>query len=161
MVIGDFDDGSIPGVTVGIYTPLIAVLFPEAANLYGSKPLSGFRAIRKGQDFGQLPNDFGVEAHLNIKLALAGVNSSICSLGFYVGRFLYKPHMGIEVSGAILDLAVSNGRLESAQRSAWERWVGDVVEHLTNYQGNVAERPSFEAELLRLAARPLPPVSKS
>jgi glucosyl-3-phosphoglycerate synthase len=156
MVIGDFDDGSLPGVTIGIYTPLIANLFPEAANRYGSKPLSGFRAIRKRQDLGQIPNDFGVEAHLNITLALAGANTSICPLGFYEGRFLYKPHMGIEVSSAILDLAVSSGRVEAAQRPTWEEWVSGVVEHLTGYQGNIAERPSIENELLRLAARPLP-----
>jgi glucosyl-3-phosphoglycerate synthase len=156
MLVGDFEDGSLPGVTLGIYKPLVASLFPEAADRYGSKPLSGFRIIRKGQDLGQIPNDFGVEAHLNITLALANAGTSTCSLGIYKGRFLYKSHMGLEVSNTILNLAVSSGRLDTACRPAWEGWVHDIVKHLTNYHGDLAARGSFESELCRLATRPLP-----
>ena len=156
MLVGDFEDGSLSGVTIGIYKPLVANLFPEATDRYGNKPLSGFRVIRKGQNLGQIPDDFGVEAHLNITLGLASASISICSLGTYEGRFLYKPLMGIEVSNAILNLAVSAGRLDAACRSAWEEWVNDIVEHLTNYHGDLAISVSFESELRRLASRPLP-----
>ena len=75
LILGDFEDKH-PGIlssTWGIYRPLVGRLFPEVKDEAVSKPLTGFRAVRSEwvSDVGALPDDFGVEARLNIDAWLA------------------------------------------------------------------------------------------
>lgn len=158
MVVGQFSDG--PGVlsnTMGIYQPLVAALFPEAADRYGRQPLSGFRILKIGDDLLRAPDGFGVEAFFNVVMALRP-NSDVgwTDVGHYQGRFLYKPWMGREIGGAVLDLAQSGGRLAAAARPAWDAWVEDVVSHVASYRGEPTRREAFRARLMDLARRPLP-----
>jgi glucosyl-3-phosphoglycerate synthase len=159
MAVGEFeDDDSLPSVTRGVYTSLVSALFPEAASKYGKKPLTGFRVLRTDSAIGRLPPDFGVEAHLNISMAL-GPNTSIrtVDVGSYQGRFLYKPRMGAEVGRTILDLAQAHERLTAHARPHWDTWLKVIVDHIATYRGEPQHRPVYRARLLELAERPTPP----
>jgi hypothetical protein len=163
MVVGEFQDeqGGVPSVTLGVYEPLVRALFPEAADKYAKKPLSGFRALRTGQALGQLPPGFGVEAHLNIASALRpGARIETVDLGLYRGRFLYKPRMGEAVGRAILDLAQAHGRLQPGLRAPWDAWLATVTDHIATYTGDVVSREAFRASLLELTARALPSATR-
>ena len=160
MVVGEFGETE-PGVlsnTVGVYEPLVAALFPEAAGRYGAKPLTGFRALRADLPVRPLPGDFGVEAHLNLSVALLpGATTMTTDIGNYEGRFLYKPTMGREIGRAVLDYAERLGRLDSLLRPQWNAWVETVVEHVASFRGEPHLRERFRQRLLELAQRPLPP----
>lgn len=159
MVIGDFEDDppGVASVTAGVYEPLVAQLFPEAAGRFGRRPLSGFRALRRDWAHGVLPIDFGVEAHLNITFALRGqARIRAVAVGRYRGPFRYKPEMGAEVARAVLDLAESHGRLRAEDRPEWEAWLDGVLAHIATYRGDRRGRERFAAELRDLAVRPLP-----
>jgi len=161
LVVGEFDDAS-PSVmsnTVGVYEPLIRALFPEAAGLFGRKPLTGFRAWRTSLVLGPLPPDFGIEAHINITSVLSGVPITVVPIGSYRGPFRYKPTMGFEIARPVLDIAVASGRLLASCRPAWDRWVADVVEHVASYHGDPAHRDEYVTALMRLAGRPFPAAS--
>lgn len=159
LCVGDFSDGK-PGVlsnTVGVYEPLVRELFPEAAGKFGSRPLSGFRLLDTQMSWGRIPPDFGVESHMNLVAAQAVPGMiRVVPIGMYVGRFLYKPKMGLEIADAILSLAIEQNRLSTEARPAWDRWVDVVVEHVASYHGDIEGREMFVKELLALAARPLP-----
>jgi glycosyltransferase involved in cell wall biosynthesis len=160
-VIGDFAD-RVPGVlsnTWAVYEPLIAELFPEAADRFGSHPLTGFRAVRVSVlgELAQIPDDFGLEAFLNIRAAVSGRPWPVLDLGWYEGRFLYKPTMGLQIGRTILDEAERLGRLAGLRRPAWDGWVAEVVEVIAGYRGSEQERADFLTRLGRARARPLPP----
>jgi glycosyltransferase involved in cell wall biosynthesis len=160
-VLGDFVD-RVPGVlsaTWSIYEPLVRALFPEAAGRFGSHPLTGFRAVRK-EALGPLddvPDDFGLEAHLNIRTARSGHPWSVVDLGWYEGRFLYKPTMGAQIGRAVLDEAVRTGSLSGARRPDWDAWVAHVVHVIAGYRGEPDGREAFVERLGRARERPLPP----
>lgn len=160
MVIGDFDDWVAGGVlsnTWAIYKPLVRKLFPDVAGGFGSKPLTGFRAVRssKIRRLDAMPDDFGVEAFLNIEIGLAGRVRSV-KVGRYKGRFKYKPTMGREIGRAVLDSAVYHDRLSPGMRPHWDEWVEEVVQVVAGYHGGAEERSEFLARLRAVAARPLP-----
>ena len=48
-VLGEYQDEqpAVPSSTFAIYDPLVAIFFPEAGGKFGSKPLTGFRVIRR------------------------------------------------------------------------------------------------------------------
>ncbi len=158
MVLGEFeDDDALPSVTCGVYGSLVRALFPEVVGRYGKKPLTGFRALRTDWVLGRLPPDFGIEAHLNISVALRpNVSIRTVGVGSYRGRFLYKPLMGDEVGCAVLDLAQAHGRLTSAARPHWNTWLKVIVDHIATYRGELQHRAAFRARLLELAERPVP-----
>jgi hypothetical protein len=130
---------------------------PEAADRFGRKPLSGFRALRSDWAQGVLPTGFGVEAHLNVTFALRDqARIRPVAIGRYRGPFRYKPKMGAEVARAILDLAESRGRLRADDRPAWDAWLDAVFAHVATYRGDRRGRERFGAGLRDLAERPLP-----
>lgn len=159
MVVGEFSERgrSILSNTVAIYGPLVAHLVPEAADRYGSRPLTGFRVIDATRDWGPLPPDFGVEAYLNVMAPqFGGAATCVCSIGLYEGRFLYKPTMGLEIAKPILDFAQRAGRIDAQQRAAWDAWVQVAVDHIATFRGEPERREAFRRRLLELAARPAP-----
>lgn len=160
MIVGDFDEpgsGSILSNTWAIYEPLTSALFPEIAGMYGSKPLSGFRALRTGLDLPDIPDDFGVEAYLNVAVPLRARRASTTPIGSYGGPFRYKPTMGIEIARPILDTATEMGRLSTRQRPEWDAWVAGVVDVVGTYRGHSAQRDEYLARLRQAVSRPLPP----
>jgi glucosyl-3-phosphoglycerate synthase len=159
-LIGEFTDpaGSVLSNTYAVYEPLVAGLFPEAAGRFGSKPLTGFRAVRhKFLHPAEFPPGFGIEAHLNLSVLLQGGSHQVVPIGRYNGPFRYKPHMGLEIAAAVLDLAERAGRLNPARRPAWQAWVDEAVSVIAGYQGTQEERPAFVEQLRKLAGRPCPP----
>jgi glucosyl-3-phosphoglycerate synthase len=159
-LVGEYRDGlnTIMSNTSALYEPLVASLFPEAAGKFGSRPLTGFRVIRrhylKPTEF---PPDFGIEAYLNLHVLLSGGTHEVVPIGRYRSRFRYKPYMGSEIAKAILDLAVSHARLAPAARPEWDAWVDEAVEVISGYQGTAQERAAFRERLAALAQRPTPP----
>lgn len=158
-VLGDFVDRE-PGVlscTRGIYQPLVRALFPAAEGL-GRHPLTGFRAIAIEPlgDLSEVPDDFGLEAHFNIRAARSGRRLSVVELGWYEGRFLYKPLMGLEIGRAILDEAERAGLITAETRPEWDDWVRQVVDVIAPYRGDHEGRADYERRLDQVAARPTP-----
>jgi glucosyl-3-phosphoglycerate synthase len=159
-VLGEYGDiqESVMSNTLAIYGPLVASLFPEAAGRFGSKPLTGFRAVRR--EFlrpAEFPPDFGVEAYLNLEILVSGGTHEVAPIGMYQSRFRFKPVMGSEIGRAILDLAERHGRLAPAARPAWDDWVSQAIAVISGYRGRLDERPAFVRELTALAQRPTPP----
>jgi glucosyl-3-phosphoglycerate synthase len=158
--VGEFEDtsGSVLSNTYAVYEPLVAGLFPEAAGRFGSKPLTGFRAVRRRfLRPGEFPPDFGIEAHLNLSVMLDGGVHEVVPIGRYVGPFRYKPHMGKEIATAVLNLAERAGRLSPSLRPAWDAWVDEAVSIIARYRGTSHERPAFVRQLAVLAGRQHPP----
>jgi glucosyl-3-phosphoglycerate synthase len=159
-LIGEFTEtsGSVLSNTYAVYEPLVAGLFPEAAGRFGSKPLTGFRAVRRRfLRPGEFPPDFGIEAHLNLSVMLAGGVHEVVPIGCYVGPFRYKPYMGKEIATAVLNLAERAGRLTPSRRPAWDTWVDEAVSIIARYRGTRDERPAFIRQLAELAGRQQPP----
>jgi glucosyl-3-phosphoglycerate synthase len=157
-VAGDWeyaDPGTILSNTFTLYEPLVARFFPEIAGKLGANSLTGYRAIRRHFLRGPLPNDFGVEAHLNITIATAGGTCTVQHLGVIASRFRYKPAMGHEIASAVLRLAISHGRLDPAQRPMWNEWVGHGVAVIAGLDG-VSGRSQALASLFTAARRPMP-----
>ena len=159
-LVGEFEDraASVLSNTYAVYEPLVAGLFPEAAGRFGSKPLTGFRAVRR--TFlrpGEFPPGFGIEAHLNLSVLLQGGSHAVVPIGHYSGPFRYKPYMGLEIAAAVLDLAERAGRLSPSRRPEWQAWVDEAVNIIAGYQGTEEERPAFVEQLGKLAGRPHPP----
>ncbi|MGH3695811.1 MAG: glycosyltransferase family 2 protein [Pseudonocardiaceae bacterium] len=160
MVVGDFTEPGMPSIlsnTWAIYEPLISALFPEVVGIYGSKPLSGFRALRTSLDLPDIPDDFGVEAYLNLVVPLCGKRSTTTPIGKYQGRFRYKPTMGFDIADAILKTATHTGRLTTHRRAEWDTWVAGAVETISKYRGQLSVRDEYLARLREVASRPLPP----
>lgn len=161
MVVGDFSDPEPGGVlsnTWGIYEPLIEALFPEIHGTCGSKPLSGFRALRVDtiSEIDRLPDDFGIEAWLNVEVGVGRRAIETEQIGWYRGRFLYKPLMGREIAAGVLDAAQRWDRIDVGDRPAWEKWVETVVEVVGSYRGDPETRENFLEELTRARERALP-----
>jgi glucosyl-3-phosphoglycerate synthase len=159
-IIGEFHEPgpSVLSNTYAVYEPLVAGLFPEAAGRFGSRPLTGFRAVRRRfLRPGEFPPGFGIEAHLNLSVLLQGGSHEVVPIGSYSGPFRYKPYMGLEIAAAVLDLAEQAGRLSPARRPAWQAWVDEAVGVIAGYQGTQEERPAFTEQLGKLAGRPHPP----
>lgn len=160
MIVGDFDEPGTPSIlsnTWGIYEPLTSALFPEVVGIYGSKPLSGFRALRTGLDLQNIPDDFGVEAYLNLAVPLHGKRSTATPIGGYEGPFRYKPTMGLEIAHPILETATRIGRLSAHRRTEWDDWVAVAVRTISTYQGQTSRRDEYLVRLQQVTSRPLPP----
>lgn len=80
----------------------------------------------------------------------------VIDIGEYHGRFTYKPSMALEIAGVILDRAERNGRLASAARAGWERWVGEVVDLIAGFNGRPEQVREFETGLAKLLGKPRP-----
>jgi glucosyl-3-phosphoglycerate synthase len=159
-LVGEFTDpgAAVLSNTYAVYEPLLAGLFPEAAGRFGSKPLTGFRAVRRSfLRPGDFPPGFGIEAHLNLSVLLQGGSHEVIPVGCYSGPFRYKPYMGLEIAAAVLDLAERAGRLSPTCRPGWQAWVDEAVSIIAGYRGTDEERPAFTEQLGRLAGRPHPP----
>jgi glucosyl-3-phosphoglycerate synthase len=156
-VLGDFSEPeSILSNTVGIYAPLVAGLFPEIAERLGSKPLTGFRAVRRDLLPPDLPDGYGVEAHLNIAVTMAGGSAAVVDLGRISGKF--KPHrsMGAEIAAAVLNAAERFGRLAPSARHAWDEWVDGVIAVISRTRVADVDRAAYLQRLAAAASRPLP-----
>ena len=143
----------------GPFTSLsVAALFPEISGTLGRHPLTGFRAVRTDAvgPVRALPPTFGVEAHLNVVAAQASPAIPVVDLGWYLGRFTYKPAMGWEIADALLDLAVRLGRLAAEDLDAWWRWTLEATAVIATYHGHASEVGAFVAKLARLRARVTP-----
>ena len=82
MVIADFEhEGEVLSNTIAVYEPVVAALFPEARDKFGSRPLSGFRAFRAARAQLPFPPGFGLEAHLNVTTILAGHSPTVVAVG--------------------------------------------------------------------------------
>lgn len=158
-ILGEFEDVSRSPLsnTVAVYEPMTRCLFPEA-NGFGTKPLTGFRAVRseylRPDEF---PPGFGIEAYLNLSVLLAGGSHRTVPIGPYRGPFKYKQAMGTEIGDAVLDVAERHGRLSGAARPSWDEWVATAVTAISGYHGTEAERPAFMRVLADLVRRPCPP----
>lgn len=163
LIVGDFCDEQrgILSNTLGVYAPLVDSLFPEARGRFGSKPLTGFRVLRVARAPHDLPSGFGIEAHLNVALALDRASISVAQIGRYRGRFRYKPMMGWEIAAPLLDLAEQYGRIDSRLRTRWESWVEQVVRVIAGYRNEPGRRDAFYHALTRAAARPRPEAMSS
>lgn len=164
MVVGDFDDSNPGGIlsnTWGIYEPLMAELFPEIGDSFGSKPLSGFRAVRIDvvPDLSMVPSDFGVEAFLNIAAGLDGRGVTVTKIGSFQGPFRYKPYMGVEIGAGVLDAAHRHGRIAGSARPQWDAWVLSVAEVVASFRGDAEDRERFLIDLEAARQRPFPSAS--
>jgi glucosyl-3-phosphoglycerate synthase len=149
-----------------VWRPLVETLFPEAHERFGRTPLSGFRALRSRTDLGRLPPDFGVEAHVNLAIAVAGGSVEVEDVGTYWGPVRSKPLLPRQVGSAILDTAQVHGRLARRSRPAWDEWVERIVAIVLERAGratngptpaeNLAE-PDYVGRMLAASSRPLPP----
>ncbi|MBS3070128.1 glycosyltransferase [Candidatus Micrarchaeota archaeon] len=82
VAIGTYRSPFAQSFTELVYRPLIKSCFPEVEKVFPDTPLSGLRALSK-QTALQLKfvPDFGVEAGMNIDLALGGARVESVSLG--------------------------------------------------------------------------------
>ena len=161
MILGDFTDREGSGVlsnTWTVYEPMVAALFPEISGTLGAHPLTGFRAVRTDAvgPVRALPPTFGVEAHLNVVAAQVSPAIPVVDLGWYRGRFTYKPAMGWEIADALLDLAVRLGRLAAGDLNAWWRWTLEATAVIATYHGHASEVAAFVPRLAHLRARATP-----
>ncbi|MGK5169793.1 glycosyltransferase [Geodermatophilus sp. CPCC 205761] len=156
-VVGDFDDGldAVLTNTDGFYRPLVRALFPEVSEVMGSKPLTGFRALRADSISLPLPPHFGVEAHLNITTTLLHGAPAVVPLGRFTGRLKANRTRTTEITGAVLDLAERFGRLHPRQRPAWQAWVDDVLRVALGWHAD-DDQGTYRAALMGAASRPLP-----
>ncbi|GGL68757.1 hypothetical protein GCM10010129_10210 [Streptomyces fumigatiscleroticus] len=157
-VLGDFEydyPGTILATTFTIYEPLTARFFPEVGAV-GANALTGYRAVRTRCVRTPLPKDFGVEAYLNISVALAGGTADVCHLGEIGSR--YRPHggsMATEIGTRILDLAQEHGRLDPERRPAWDGWLRDGVAAIAPTRADEG-RSATLARLFSAVRRPMP-----
>jgi glucosyl-3-phosphoglycerate synthase len=161
MILGDFTDRHGQGVlsnTWTVYEPMVAALFPEVSGTLGGHPLTGFRAVRvdAAGPPAALPPTFGVEAHLNVVAAQASPGIPVVHVGWYRGRFAYKPAMGWEIADALLGLALTLERLKPEDLDAWWRWTLEATAVIATYHGHDSEVPAYLRKLARLRARSTP-----
>ena len=160
MIVGQVEiDGKRRSVTPYLYEPLVRALFPEAPEL--DRPLSGFRALRAGLPVRGLPGGYGVEAHLNVEVALTGGRIEVLPLGAHRGPTRGYAHIGRaarDIADALLDLAVGYGRI--ADRGAWEAWTARVLATIDDQPGEGADDTAYFHALRAVAGEPLPPVPR-
>jgi glucosyl-3-phosphoglycerate synthase len=167
LVVGAFDEPRVPRRLVSelIWPRLVPELFPEAHIDFGRTLLSGFRAVRRTFPLGRLPEDFAVEAHVNLAVASGGGSVATAELGSYWGPVRTKEWLGLQVGAAILDLAEERGGLEPALREHWDDWVRNVVDLIAEgwelfLAGRLGDTDAVEELASRLgaaAAAELPP----
>jgi len=124
MIVGQTSERAARGV----YRRLVEAFFEEMPPL--RIPLSGFRVLDASRDYGSLPPGYGVEAHLNLHVALTGGQVAACELGAQRGPQRGRAHrsrIAADVARALLDLAESHGRLAPGQRPRWEAWVDAFI----------------------------------
>jgi glucosyl-3-phosphoglycerate synthase len=143
MIVGERSDP--PGrrrlVTPRLYFPLVSALFPEVEEPR-RRPLSGLRALSVRPD-GPLAPGYGIEAHLNVAIALDGGRTEVVDLGDVPDAGRAAAHglrVGREVASALLDLAIRAGRLSAAARAEWDAWVEGTIAGFDRAQP-AAERP--------------------
>ncbi|MPZ26916.1 MAG: glycosyltransferase [Micromonosporaceae bacterium] len=156
-ILGDYeyaDPGTILASTFTIYQPLVAEFFPEVGHL-GANSLSGYRAIRRRYLDRPLPAHFGVEAHLNISIAMAGGTAAVRHLGVIGSRFKYKPDMCREIACSILDLATAHHRLHPDHRPSWQAWIDQGAAAISQITATSGRSTSL-ARLFAAARRPMP-----
>ena len=158
MIVGQFWDPepTILSGTLGLYTPLMQTFFPECEDRFGSRPLSGFRALRTGMDLGAIPPGYGLEAHLNCQMIIAGAETAIGDIGWYQGAYRRKNSMAIEIADGVLDQAERYGRLPACRREAWDAWVNTVASELARYEGEPADAAAARLRMHAALARPRP-----
>ena len=158
MVVGQFWDPepTILSGTLGLYTPLMQTFFPECEDRFGSRPLSGFRALRTGLDLGAVPPGYGLEAHLNCQMLIAGAETAIGDIGWYQGAYRRKTSMAIEIADGVLDQAERCSRLPASERTAWDEWVDTVAGELARYEGDPADAAAARRRMHALLACPRP-----
>ncbi|WP_169734141.1 glycosyltransferase family 2 protein [Hamadaea tsunoensis] len=157
-IAGDWeyaDPGTILSNTFTLYEPLVSRFFPEVAGRLGANSLTGYRAVRRRYLNSVLPNDFGVEAHINITVATAGGTCAVQHLGVIASRFRHKPAMGSEIAAAVLRLAVSSGRLDARDRPMWNEWVIEGVAAIAGIDA-AGGRSQALAGLFAAIRRPMP-----
>jgi glucosyl-3-phosphoglycerate synthase len=140
-------------VTTSIWDPLAGNLFPQAAAAVPHVPLSGFRILDVSLAHGPLPTGFGLEVHLNIVGSLDGRRTETLRSGVYSGPIRPNPELPTEVAGAILDIAVSRGRLDARARPRWDAWLELVLALIAETGPDDVARQRLLAEA---ASRPLP-----
>ncbi|MFE3449976.1 glycosyltransferase family 2 protein [Nonomuraea sp. NPDC059194] len=157
-VLGDYEydhPGTILSSTFTVYEPLTDRFFPETGFM-GANALTGYRAVHRSLLTEPLPADFGVESFLNITLAVAGARAQVSHLGVIGSRF--RPTGGTmarEIGTAVLDLAVAHGRLDVAERDAWEAWLEDGVAAIAPQSAN-GGRSATLSRLFTAVRRPMP-----
>jgi len=153
MLVGQFwaVGPSLLPSTQGVYAPLVDALFPEVNDRFGTRPLSGFRALSREVEL-ELPEGFGVEAFLNISVVLMGLSTKTVDLGCIQNPFRFKPQMPSEIATAILDLAQREERISESGRTAWEEWVQGLIEPFNDYRGEADRCPEMVAHLRRWLA---------
>ena len=156
MVVGEFEwlEKPFRPATTTVWDPLTRSLFPEAINTVPLVPLSGFRVFDVELAREPLPPGFGLEVHLNIVGSLDGRRTATADIGRYTGTVRPNPELPADIGRAILDLAVTRGRLAPSARPLWDAWLEPVLELIgaTTPDDMEGRRMLEEA-----AARPLPP----
>ncbi|MGW0711832.1 glycosyltransferase family 2 protein [Streptomyces sp. NPDC002643] len=161
-VLGDFEyayPGAILATTFTLYEPLTDRFFPEVGG-HGANSLTGFRALRTRYLRTPLPPDFGVEAFLNISVALAGGKADVVHLGVIDSQYSYHGRaMPTAIGRRILDMAEAHGRLAASDRPHWDEWLErgvDAVAPNTVDHG----RSAVLARLFTAIRRPMPSSSE-
>ena len=156
MIVGQVESpGKRRSVTPYLYEPLVRALFPEAPEL--DRPLSGFRALRAGLPVDDLPAGYGVEAHLNVEVALTGGRIEVLPLGTHRGPIRDYAHIGRaarEIAEAVLDLADRYERI--ADREPWEAWTARVLAAIDAQPGEGADDTAYLEALRAASGEPLP-----
>jgi len=157
QIVGDFHDGldAVLTLTDGFYGTLVPALFPEVAGAFGSKALTGFRAVRRSYLLDLFPRDYGVESHLNIEITMTGGNTEVHHVGAFTGKSKTNNARCFEVTGAIFDCAVRHGRLLPRQRPAWEAWAADLYKVTGRWTPDMPQ-DEYREQLFAAASRPLP-----
>lgn len=159
MVVAAFTDGRRRVVMPAIYWPLVDVLFSDYGRQCDPTPLSGLRVLDTTVPIGPLPGGYGVETHLNLSFAAAGRQIAITDVGDLRGPlrgYTNIAEMAQAVATAILDFAVTAGRLEPAVRPAWDRWTDTVIDVIAGQPPPGAPDEEFLATLHSAVATPLP-----
>jgi glucosyl-3-phosphoglycerate synthase len=158
QIVGDFDDGlhAVMTLTHGFYEPLVAALFPEVAGAFGSKPLTGFRVVRRERLVGEpIPPDYGVESYLNICITLAAGPPEVVHLGRFDGKMKVNRLRVYEITDVVLDLAVRFGRLRPEERSAWQSWVDEAYLVVEAWDPD-GDQETYRQQITAVARRPTP-----
>jgi hypothetical protein len=159
MIVGQVESpGKRRSVTPYLYEPIVRALFPETPEL--DRPLSGFRALRAGLPLGALPGGYGVEAHLNVQVAVTGGRTEALPLGAHRGPIRGYAHIARaarEIAAALLDLATAHRRIED--RAEWGAWTARVLAVIEDQPGEGADDSAYLRRLREAAAQPLPALS--
>lgn len=144
-ILGTFssrEGRDILSCTWGIYQALMDDMFPQVGAVTGARPLTGFRAIRTSAltDLEHLPEGYGIESHLNIETGMRNPGGiRLLDIGWYEGRFAYKPYMGREIGEAIIDAGLRRGIITSTEADDRRAFVERVRQVIADYRGDDPE----------------------